>query len=311
MKNFNAIIPKPKGLIDVTFVNICALCEEELFEKETGVAPVAVADLSPTCYHIFHSTCLKLQQQEAGGSSPSSSGTGGGGGSGRRRSSGSTPKGNNNKVGCPVCDKVISMWISAKQSAHFAGFWMERVETYLKKVGPLMIEGDGDDDNPKKKTNGPQPVPASMIRGYLRQHDTTLTEEQKRYIDDDPTGLGKGLQSALEWGGYVDFNEKNSRKGHIGWSSYKRSCGIWSYSSKHDDIWLYEWDTIHPRQRCESCQFMKRPLPIVCDGCVGSSECAYYCSPQCQKRDWQRHKLMCETWQNSVPLEVRNYGTKR
>ena len=304
VKNFNAIIPKPKGLIDVTFVNICALCEEELFEKDTGVAPVAVADLSPACYHIFHSTCLKLQQQAVSGegSSPSSS-TSGGGGSGRRRSSG-TPKGRN-KVGCPVCDKVISMWISAKQSAHFAGFWMERVEKYLRKVGPLIIEGD----DPKK--SGPQPVPASMIRDYLRENDTTLTEEQKRYIDDDPTGLGKGLQSALEWGGYVDFNEKNSRKGHVGWSSYKRSCGIWSYSTKHDDIWYYEWDTIHPRQRCESCQFLKRPLPIVCDGCVGSSECAYYCSPQCQKRDWQRHKLMCETWQNSVPLEARNYGTKR
>ena len=294
----NTIIPKPTGLVDVTFVNIRALCEDPLFEEDTGKALESVADLSPACYHIFHASCLKQQQSSASSDSPTAGGSNrslGGASGGRRRSSLNAAK-----VGCPVCDKMFNMWISAKQSAHFAGFWMDRVEKLLLQMGPVQ--------DPKK---GPQPVPASVIRDHLRENDHTLTDEQIQYVDDDPSGLDKGLQGALEWGGYIDFNEAAVRKGNIGWSAYKRSCGIWSYSVKYDDIWLWAWDAIHPRQRCEACQFLKRPLPIVCSGCIGSSECAYYCSTTCQKRDWQRHKLMCETWQKCVPVEAREQGTKR
>jgi hypothetical protein len=248
------------SLTDRTFANECPLCEGQLFDESTGESLMAIADLSPNCFHAIHAKCLKQQSK--------------------------SPNSSNSK--CPVCDKSISMWISAKQAAHFAGFWMDRVETCLQTLGPRK----GDDKGL------PQPLPASVVREHL-QKDPTLTDTQKRYIDDDPTGLGKGLASALEWGGYVDYN--SCFKGHVGWSQCLRTQGVWKYDARKDDLWLWEWGKVHPRQRCDQCQFLKRPLPVECEGCNGSSEGVHYCSEPCQRRDWQRHKMTCQLWQTQGP----------
>jgi multidrug transporter EmrE-like cation transporter len=260
-------------LIDRSFANECPLCQGQLFDESTGESPMAIADLSPNCFHVVHGKCLK--QQSSGSPTAASP----------RRASGV-------QAGCPVCDKSISMWISSKQAAHFSGFWVAGVEACLQKLGP----------NRDKNSRGLQTVSAQLVRDMLKQ-DETLTDEQKGYIYDDPTGLGKGLTSALEWGGYVDFNGQN--KGQLGWSHYLRSRGIWKYDAKKDDLWLWEWGNVHPRQRCEGCQFMNRSLPVECSGCKGSCECAYYCTENCQKRDWLRHKMMCESWQSYGPSSQR------
>ena len=246
------------ALVDRTFANECMLCEGELFDETTGESPTAIADLSPNCYHILHSKCLKA-----------------------------TPKEKGKKTKCPICDQTVSFWSSAKQAAHFAGFWIDRVECLLQEIGPITDENGVD-----------QPRPVDEIRHLLAQ-DPTLSDNQKQYIDDDPTGLGKGLKAALEWGGYVDYN--NCPKGNVKWSQCLRTKGLWEYNAKRDDIWLYEWNSIHPRQRCDNCQIMKRPLDMQCPGCIGSSEEAFYCSQSCQKRGWMHHKMTCSTWQQNGP----------
>ena len=32
-----------------------------------------------------------------------------------------------------------------------------------------------------------------------------------------------------------------------------------------------------------------------------SAEAAFYCSTACSKRDWQRHKQVCQKWKDNVP----------
>jgi multidrug transporter EmrE-like cation transporter len=254
------------ALTDRSFFNECPLCDDPLFDKITGESSLAIADLSPSCHHILHARCLKFQQKQI------------------------SPRDNKSK--CPICDKTIPMFVNAKQAAHFGGFWIERVEKCLKQSGPLRT----------KNAQGQavlSPQPASVVREWLSKNDTTLTMTQKRYIEDDPTGLGKGLMSALEWGGSVDFNDV--QKGRKGWHICLRTKGIWEYSTKQDDIWLWEWGQIHPRQRCDQCQLVKASLPVACRDCQGSAEAAYYCCEACQKRDKQRHKMTCQLWQRQGP----------
>jgi multidrug transporter EmrE-like cation transporter len=251
------------SLIDKSFVNECLLCELPLFDVTTGKTLhdgfAAVADLAPlTCFHVFHAKCLKQSSKAYGNA-------------------------------CPMCSKPLSMWHTAQQAASFPGFWVLRVEQYLRAVTEV--------DQPT-----PAPtmtcLPASALRDYLRA-DPTLTDDQKMYIQDDPTGMGKGLQATLEWGGYRDYN--NVSKGQVGFTQCLRTKGIWKYDSKKDDIWLWEWGPIHPRQRCDQCQLLKRPLPVECEGCRGSAEAAFYCGDTCSKRDWQRHRLTCQKWQEMGP----------
>ena len=243
-------------LVDKSFYYECPLCEDPLFDKETGDSSLAIADLSPSCYHILHARCLKHQQTLS------------------------------KSVTCPICDRSIPMFINAKQAAHFGGFWIQRVEAHLQKLGPAP---------------GQQPQPANEIRRLLQQ-DSTLTLTQKTYISDDPTGLGKGLLCALEWGGYIDYNAV--QKGHKGWHVCLRTKGLWKYDAKHDDLWLWEWGKVHPRQRCDQCQLTKA-LPVACPDCQGSAEAAFYCSEGCQKRDKQRHKMSCQLWQQQGPNSKR------
>lgn len=241
-------------LVDRSVVDVntsCPLCTDPLFDKD-GNAEVAVADLSPSCHHVMHARCLKYRQKHDKDSA------------------------------CPICQRNVSMFVSARECAHFAGFWIKRVETCLKRLGPA---------------EGGKPQPAAVIREKLAK-DSTLTDAQKIFIHEDPTGLGKGLQSALEWGGSVDHNE--IQKGRKDWNACLKTRGIWTYSPRHDDLWLWEWGIVHPRQRCEQCQFVKE-LPVICNDCQGSAEVALYCSEACQKRDRQRHKMTCQTWQQRGP----------
>jgi hypothetical protein len=242
-------------LVDNNFLNECALCEGTIFDTATGVSEFAVADLSPnTCFHIFHAKCLKQ----------------------------STKFFDNT---CPLCESPLAMWTSSKEAAHFPGFWLHRVEQYLlrRKDGPPHHPASG--------------KPICLLVSTIREafsRDSTLTPAQKVFISDDPSGMGKGLQAALEWGGYRDYNAVP--KGHVGFQDCLRSKGIWTYDTKKDEIWLWSWGHVHPQQRCDQCQLIKRPLPVVCQDCVGSSKAAMYCSNTCSKRDWQRHKQICQQW---------------
>jgi len=256
----NSRIQKQRGrisaLVDRSGLDLgCPLCEAPLF-AEDGTAELAVADLSPSCYHAMHARCIKYRQKQ------------------------------DKNLACPICDRAVPMFVNATETAHFAGFWIPRVETCLRKLGPA---------------SGGQPLPASIVREWLAK-DKTLTDAQKVYIDDDPSGLGKGLLSAFEWGGAVDHNDV--QKGHRGWHGCLKTKGIWTYSPKFDDLWLWEWGKVHPRQRCDQCQLL-RALPISCPDCQGSSEAAFYCSDLCQKRDRQRHKMTCTLWQDRVSTGSR------
>ena len=213
-----------------------------------------------TCFHLFHSRCLKHA-------------------------------GKIYKNTCPICEKPLAMWTASKQAAQFPGFWLGRVETFLKEMnGAPKDTGKGED----------MCLPASRIREVF-QGDDDLTNAEKKYIQDDPTGMDRGLQAALEWGGYIDCNRVP--KGHVGFLKALRTRGIWKYDEKKDDIWFWEWGPIHPRQRCDQCQLIKRPLPVHCQGCQGSSEAAFYCSELCAKRDKQRHKQTCDAWKAHGPKQ--------
>ena len=245
-------------LVDHGFLNECALCDGIIFDTATGQAldDSNVADLSPnTCFHVFHAKCLKQCSKAFDNA-------------------------------CPLCEKPLAMWTTAKQAAQLPGFWQHKVEEYLLAC-----------DAPTK-TGKATCSPAAEIREHFA-HDSSLTAEQKVFISEDPSGMGKGLQAALEWGGYRDYNDVP--KGHSKFSDCLRTKGIWKYDPKKDDVWLWEWGDIHPRQRCAQCQLLKHPLPIQCQGCEGSAEAALYCSEACQKRDWQRHKQSCQEWQAHGP----------
>jgi len=184
------------------------------------------------------------------------------------------------------------MWTTSKQAAQFPGFWLERVENYLHAM-------DGAPTQDSSVSGKVTCLPASTIRNYFQEEQDGLTQAQKLYIKDDPTGMDKGLQAALEWGGYIDYNRVP--KGRVGFSEALRTRGIWKYDPKKDDIWLWEWGSIHPRQRCDQCQLTKKPLPVECQGCKGSAEAAFYCSESCAKRDRQRHKQTCDSWKEHGP----------
>lgn len=249
------------ALTNRSFVNECALCDGQLFDKTTGQAKDGVTDLSlNTCFHLFHSKCLKQAGKSYGNA-------------------------------CPICEKPLAMWTASKQAAQFPGFWLERIENFLKEQqGPQRDTASGKD----------LCLRASVIREYFQSQDD-LTQDQKMYIQDDPTGMDRGLQAALEWGGYIDCNRVP--KGHVGFSKALRTRGIWKYDRKRDDLWFWEWG-IHPRQRCAQCQLMKRPLPVECQITKGSSEAAFYCSEVCSKRDKQRHKQTCDIWTKHGPKQL-------
>ncbi|VEU44139.1 unnamed protein product [Pseudo-nitzschia multistriata] len=253
--------PSSQNLISRSFVNECALCEGILFDETTGESRDAIADLSTNT--CFHLFHAKCLKQAS-------------------KSFGH---------GCPICKTPLAMWTSSKQAAQFPGFWLERVENYLLTI----------DTAPKNDMTGKDVcLPASKIRDHFKEKGD-LTEAQKLYIEDDPSGLDKGLQAALEWGGYIDYNRVP--KGRVGFSLALRTKGIWKYDPKKDDIWLWEWGSIHPRQRCHQCQLIKRPLPVECKECRGSSEAAIYCSESCAKRDKQRHQLTCNCWKEHGPKD--------
>ena len=257
----NKSLTSPPNLTNRSFVNECALCDNALFDKNTGTCRDSVADLSArTCFHLFHSSCLKQTSQCYGNA-------------------------------CPICEKPLAMWTASIQAAQLPGFWLELVENFLRSMKGA----------PKDNVSGKDKcLPASTIRAYFVDRDD-LTETQKVYIQDDPSGMNKGLQAALQWGGYIDYN--TVPKGHVGFLNALRTRGIWKYDSKKDDLWFWEWGSIHPRQRCDQCQLIKRPLPIQCQGCCGSSEAAFYCSEICAKRDRRRHKQTCDAWKVHGPKQ--------
>lgn len=260
--NFNnKSLSSPPNLANRCFVNECALCDGSLFDKNTGDSMDAIADLSvKTCFHLFHSRCLKQAGKSYGNA-------------------------------CPICEKPLAMWTATKQAAQFPGFWLERVENFVRATNGA----------PKDTHSGKDAcLPASAIREHFQGEDG-LTETQKLYIQDDPTGMDRGLQAALEWGGYIDCN--NVPKGHLGFSKALRTRGVWRYDPKKDDLWLWDWGPIHPRQRCDQCQLIKRPLPVECQGLRGSSEAAFYCSESCAKRDRQRIKQTCDIWKAHGPKQ--------
>jgi hypothetical protein len=258
-------------LIDRTFLNECVLCEGTLFDdNNNGSLPgggesndddggVAIADLSLN-------TCYHIFHATCLKKSAKSF-----------------------RNACPICKKPLLMWTTAKHAAQFPGFWLHRVEQFL-----LSLNGPPSDPT----TGQPLCLSATIIREHLTQDDS-LTLTQKKYIHDDPTGMGKGLQATLEWGGFRDYN--TVPKGHVGFFDCLRTNGLWKYDPKRDDIWFWQWGPVHPRKRCDQCQLMKQPLQVPCQGCQGSAEAAFYCTESCCKRDWQRHRQTCQKWKDLGP----------
>lgn len=254
-------LPLETPWIERGFLNECILCEGQLFDTATGasVGDSAVADLS--CFHVVHSSCLKQAAKSL-------------------------------KNACPICTKPLAVFTSTKQAASCSGFWLSRIEACL-----LAMDSNGPPMDPA--TGKPQCLPASAIRDYFAQQpESILTTAQKQYIQDDPSGMDKGLQAALEWGGCRDYNNNGIQRGRVGYEESLRTRGIWKYDSKKDDLWLWEWGEVHPRHRCDQCQLSNRPLVVHCEGCTGSSQAAVYCCETCAKRDWQRHKQTCQKWQS-------------
>ena len=274
--------PLQTPLIERGFLNECILCEHQLFDTKTGHVvddDLAVADLS--CSHVVHSSCLKQAAKSLNNS-------------------------------CPICNQPLSMFTSTKQAASCSGFWIQRIEDFLMSLdGPPTSSKNNNTNN----NMAPQCLPASIIRQYFKElPDSVLTISQKQYIEDDPSGMDKGFQSALEWGGCRDYNnysnindssmaaprqQQQQQRGRLGYEESLRSQGIWRYDRKKDDVWFWGWGNVHPRQRCDQCQHIHgTALSIHCDGCQGSSMSAHYCSEVCEKRDRQRHKVTCQKWKS-------------
>ena len=55
-----------------------------------------------------------------------------------------------------------------------------------------------------------------------------------------------------------------------------------------------------PVAPCSGCaiDFFKEDLK-VCGSCKGQQEAPFYCSPECQKKDWRRHKSQCKSRVNT------------
>jgi hypothetical protein len=186
---------------------------------------------------------------------------------------------------CVVSHKPISLWTRTKQAASLGAFWMERVERILTQLGPAQDDQRHD-----------RPLSMAMVRQKLHE-DPTLTDEQKEYIDDDPSGLDKGLASCITWGGSVDYND--CAKGHIDYKKFLVTEGIWQYDARRDEIWFHGWG-LHSKKRCDFCQ-STMPLTFPCDETKGSCESLAYCSEKCQKSGFKRHNLTREIWLEKGP----------
>lgn len=258
-----ALLKKHKQMtnpfVDRFFMNECPLCQKPLFDEKTGLSVSALTNLSPNCSSVYHAKCLTQHCAQM--------------------------KKSKKEALCVVSNKPITLWTRTKQAASLGAFWIERVERILKKLGPEQ------DDQGRDK-----PLSMEIVRQELHK-DPSLTEEQKEYIDDDPSGLDKGLASCITWGGSVDYND--CAKGHAGYKKFLLTEGIWRYDARRDEIWFHAWG-LHPKKRCDFCQSMA-PLTYTCDETQGSCEALAYCSENCQKSGFKRHKLTRQMWQNKGP----------
>lgn len=245
--------------VDRFFMNECPLCQQSLFDAKTGLSATALANLSPHCSSAYHAKCLVQHCAQM--------------------------KKSKKEALCVVSNKPITMWTRTKQAASLGAFWIERVERIGQQLGPAMDDQDRD-----------RPLSMVIIRQKLHE-DPTLTDEQKEYIDDDPSGLDKGLASCIIWGGSVDYND--CAKGHADYKKILVTEGIWQFDARRDEIWFHGWG-LHPKKRCDFCQSIV-PLTFPCDETKGSCEALAYCSEKCKKSGFKRHKLTRQMWQEKGP----------
>lgn len=258
-----ALLKKHKQMttpfVDRFYMNECPLCQESLFDEQTGLSSTALANLSPQLSTVYHAKCLIQHCAQM--------------------------KKSKKEALCVVTNKPITLWTRTKQAASLGAFWIERVERIGNQLGPAQ------DDKGRDK-----PLAMDIVRQKLHE-DPTLTDDQKEYIDEDPSGLEKGLATCITWGGSVDYND--CAKGHVGYKRFLETEGIWQYDARRDEIWFHSWG-LHPKKRCDFCQLIV-PLPILCEDTGGSCEALAYCSENCEKSGSKRHKVTREIWLEKGP----------
>lgn len=55
-----------------------------------------------------------------------------------------------------------------------------------------------------------------------------------------------------------------------------------------------------PQSTCEACS---KPTTSKCGGCASDTYTHAYCSPECQKKDWSKNKLVCKDLELERKLE--------
>lgn len=246
-------------MTDRSFNTECPVCLETLFD-EKGVADKAVAEIM--CLHLVHSDCL-VEASRALNAGGQRYGVGGFG----------------PRAGCPICEEPISSWRLFNEAGMFKAFWTTRIENALKQ-----LESIGEDGRR-------QPVRGEQLRNLLKE-DTSLTKEQKEMIRFSETGDDdSGYVKCLAHAGRVDYCVDQ-----VIFSGFLFTRGIWRYDWSADTAWLWEWGVQTSSSSCSNCD-SREPGLKLCSGCKDSAQAPMYCSKDCQRSDWKRHKKKCKTFQ--------------
>ena len=99
--------------------------------------------------------------------------------------------------------------------------------------------------------------------------------------------------------GLVKYCSRECQKKH--WKIHKFACKKASSSTKHKDLESTSSDScIQDSSHCNSCGKIASNLK-KCGACGRS----WYCSQECQRKDWKEHKKVCKTLKETIPASPR------